>query len=232
LRPKRGIDLQQPTAKHKKMLKICVSMMLNLASLACTGRKPEVTKAPDKVPPRQAAPGTGEAQRASAVIVITENEVKKAAAKESLDPKDIQYRATFQDIVVGSGPVTFENGKAVITLTDLQANQFGNLKIEILTGDQPKLTAEASDIRLAPAKVTPVEVTLEAVDITSTGRTGTGTGTNTGTGTSAGVTPTNPNSLSPGVSPAPPNQGNSPAPALWDGKSDRGNKMWQIVPDK
>lgn len=212
-----------------------VLLSILLGTLACIGRKPENQKVPEKNPSGPSTggrggttpPGSFETQTAAATITITESDLKKAAPKDNLNLTNLQYKVTYQDVIVASGDMTFKDGKADISLTGLPANQPAELKLEILQADKPKLTAEVSSVTLPPAIVTPVEVTLTPVDSTSAG--GSGAGSQAKTGTTTSVNPGTSTPSTPGAVGDPTPSG---ASASWDGKSDRGNKQWKIVPQK
>lgn len=237
-----------PVAVLKKILKKSTVVLVALTvATGCTGRKPEEQKAPE-IPPKREPLADKDTDRsrdqdksaaveeASAVIAISEDEVKKAAPKESLNLKDLQYKVTYQDTVIGPEPLEFKNGKAVITLTELPANQIGDLKLEILSDDKTKISAVVSDVILPAEKVSTVDVDLaptkdDTGGTTVTGGAGAGpntatntststsTGTSTGSGTGTSTTTGNSTATGTGVS-----------TSQWDGKSDKGNKQWTIVP--
>jgi hypothetical protein len=214
-----------------------VLLSILVGTLACIGRKPENQKVPEKNPSGPSTggrggttpPGSIETQNASAIITITESDLKKAAPKDNLSLTNLQYKVTYQDVIVASGDMTFKAGKAEISLTGLPANQPAELKLEIFQADKPKLTAEVSSVTLPPAKVTSVEVTLTPVDSASAGGGGAGSQTNTGSSTATSVSTGTSTVSSPG-------SGGNPVPngasSTWDGKSDRGTKQWKIVPQK
>ena len=213
----------------------------------CTGRKVEDRKVPDLSPRQEPIDDKGsgsqggrgsvvDTEEASAVIAISEEELKKAAPKEKLDLSSLEYKVTYQDTVIGPAPLNFKNGKAIITLNELPANQIGDLKFEVIADDKTKLAATVPDVILPPQQVSAVDVTLApATDngggTTGSGGSGTATGTSTGskTGTATGTSTGAGTSTGTGVNPgARPGTGTSVAPSLWDGKSDKGNKLWKI----
>ena len=116
----------------------------------------------------------------------------------------------------------------------MPANQLGDLKFEILADDKTKLSAVVSDVILPAEKVSAVDVTLAPVTnngasttVTGGSGAGTSTSTNTSTGTSSGTGTATGTGNSPGGSSG---TGTSVGTSLWDGKSDKGNKLWKIVP--
>jgi hypothetical protein len=213
----------------------------------CTSRKAEERKVPDLPPKREGLGNKGPGgpggsgqdvttEEASAVIAISEDDLKKAAPKDNLSLDDLQYKVTYQDTVIGPAPLNFKNGKAVVTLNDLPANQIGDFKFEIFKDDKPQLSAVVPDVILPAEKVSAVDVSLAPASgngapgaavgpgtatgtVTSPGGGGGGTGTASGTSTATGVTPGSGIGTGTGV-----------APSLWDGKSDKGNNVWKIIP--
>lgn len=211
----------------------------------CTSRKAEDRKVPDLPPKREglgdkgpSVPGANgkdvTTEEASAVVAISEEDLKKAAPKDNLSLDNLQYKVTYQDTVIGPAPLNFKNGKALVTLNDLPANQIGDFKFEILKDDKPQLAAVVSDVILPAEKVSAVEVSLAPA--AGNGAPGTAVGPSTGTATSPPPGPgagAGGNGTAPGTSTATgvtPGSGPGVGPAQWDGKSDKGNKIWKISP--
>jgi hypothetical protein len=230
--------MNRQTSSLEKNISRFLRLGILFGTLACTGRSPENQKVPEKNPSGPSPgsrggatpPASFETQSASATITITESDLKKAAPKDNLNLTNLQYKVTYQDVVVASGAMTFKDGKADISLIGLPANQPAELKLEIFQADKPKLTAEVSSVTLPPAKVTPVEVTLTPVDSASAGGGGAGSQTNTGTSTATSSANTGTSTASSPVSGG--NAVPNGASSTWDGKSDRGTKQWKIVPQK
>ncbi len=210
----------------------------------CTSRKAEDRKVPDLPPRREGLGNKGPGgpggngkdvttEEASAVIAISEEDLKKAAPKANLSLDDLQYKVTYQDTVIGPAPLNFKNGKAVVTLNDLPANQIGDLKFEILKDDKPQLSAVVPDVILPAEKVSAVDVSLAPASGNGAPGTATGTATGTGSGSSPGTGAGVGSGTSTGTGVTPGSgigTGTSVGPSLWDGKSDKGNKLWKIVP--
>jgi hypothetical protein len=198
-------------------------------SLGCQGRKTEEnTGRPETPPPSQKSDDLGnnkkdgkifEVKEASAVLAFTEDEIKKAVPQENLTLAKLEYKVTYGDVIIGPEPLSFKNGKAIVKIDDLPANKSGEFKLEILSGDKPKLEAKMSNIVLPSDKISTVEVTLKAVAEPGSGAPG---------GTAPGGTA--PGGTAPGGTV--PGGAGSAGPSAWDGKSDKGNKTWKIIPAK
>lgn len=205
---------------HKALL---IAAGLSALLSSCTSKRRAIEVAPQKQP---AQTGIGPEDRTGTVVmndVLKEDELKKYGDTTKMEYKFMYLSVSQQQ------PISFTNGAAQVTVSNLPVGQSGTVTLEVYESSVLKLRGSSANVTLtkgAPNKVSVILSTAEGTGGVNPGSGGTGatdltidvTLDGAAQGSSSGQ------SQSGGA-------GNGGDPlGNWDGKSNRGNSRWQISP--
>lgn len=183
-------------------------------------------------------PPAGLPQSASAAVVFSKSQFSPA-----YNLANLKYQFAYLG-KTQNGDITFDAlGKATVTLKDLPAGQTGTVTLDVLEGTTPRMRGSKDNVTLKAGEANQIDLRLTeiggsgqttdlSIDVSFAGQNG-------GGALPPPVTPP----PGPPVTPLPPQPPvaqppTPPVPVLpttdpiagWDGKSNKGNSRWNIIP--
>lgn len=199
------------SARLIKQLTLVIGFIL--VSAACTGGKKKAI-----ITPERSAKQSGEVIAIPVqVATLDETEIRQKANTQTAT---LSYRFTYLTYAK-SDVLTFNAGKATLAFSGLPANQSGDMVLEISDGLILKLRGSAAAVTLKSGQTNVVNIVVAAVSPGNGGGNG-----------NTGMTNVNVNVSFDNLQTLPPATGTVVTTdwADWDGKSHRGNSVWDVVP--
>jgi len=228
--------------------KVLMTAVISAFIGACTQNAPEVIDVPTRA--SQENPEGGQ----NAQVVDASVPIQAAMLTTyQVNISEAKYKFTYIDYTKEDA-LKFENGVAKLTLNGLPAGKQGNIALEVSDNAGIKLRGGASNVTLVAGRVNNLDIKLEPTSggnpivVPMTTELVINVQIDQGTAPQPSpnvVTPNNNNVVTPNVvtpnvvtpNVVTPNNNNVVTPnvvdqniSTWDGRSDRGNSRWSIVP--
>jgi len=220
-----------PNSNARALRSIVAIAILSTAATACT--RPQTTvEVPQRVG-QQGNDGNADGRTVDVSMPLPASSLEKYR----IDLNNARYKFTYLE-VAKEDALTFTNGTATITIPGLPPNREGTVSLEVLEGGTLKLRGSQPNVKLSATTANNLSITLQPVDGSNPNPIVVPMTTSVtilvrvegDQGLDPIATPIPSPGPQPIVTPIPTPVPIDPQLGSWDGRTDRGNDRWTIVP--